>query len=81
MLDREREGADAGGGDLVVASWWSFLALRDRRRFPPRAEEASALEAAENGIDGAARELGGIHDVESVFDAGGDRLEDGDGGR
>jgi hypothetical protein len=80
VFDGERQRVDAGGRDLVVPSRRSLLALGDGGGFPAGADESGALEPAEDGINGAAREAGAIHDVESVADAGGDGLEDGDGG-
>ena len=47
---------------------------------PGGGDEAGLFEAAQGGIDGAAREPGGAGDVEAVAEPAGDGLEDRGGG-
>jgi hypothetical protein len=54
--------------------------MRHRVRLPAGSHEASALESAEDRVDGAAGQAGRIHDIEAIPDAGRDSLEDSDGG-
>ena len=80
MLSGFGEHACTGGGDLVVAPWRSLLALRDALRLPLRPNVAVPLEASEDGIDGTAWQIGGIHDVEPVSNGAADGAENGEGG-
>src|SRR3954463_4852565 len=80
VLDGDGEGTSAGGRDLVVAARRPLLGLSNRRGLPAGSDEAGALEAAENRVDGATRKGGPVHDVEAVPDTAGDCLEHGHGG-
>jgi hypothetical protein len=68
----------AASGDLVVPARRAFLAQGGGLRLPPGPDIAVALEPAEDGVDGAARKTGRVHDVEAVADPPRDGVEDGD---
>jgi hypothetical protein len=80
VLDGDGERTHPGGRDLVVTTWRALLTMRHRVRLPAGSHEASALESAEDRVDGAAGQAGRIHDIEAIPDAGRDSLEDSDGG-
>src|SRR5262249_13949516 len=61
--------------DLVIAARWALLALRGLGALPGRPQQPFTIESAENRIDRAARKAGRVHDVESVMEAAGERLE------
>src|SRR5262245_6935744 len=79
FLDRFGQRLASVPGNLVTATRRPFFTASDALVFPARFHEAGVLEFAEDRIDGAARQAGGIHDVESVHVSGGDRLQDLDG--
>ena len=74
------EDARAGGGHGVVAPWRPFLLVREAGVLPGGVHEAGVLEPAERRVDRAARQAGGVDDVEAVAATAGDGVEHGDGG-
>ena len=77
MTDNGRfEDRVASRCELVVAPRRSLLRVRDCRLFPMCRHESFALQAAQDRIDGAAREPGRIENVEAVTNAIGERMED-----
>jgi len=61
---------------LVVLARGARLGLRDARLLPLGREVPRFIEAAQDGIHGAARHAGDVDDVEPVAVAVGDRLQD-----
>jgi hypothetical protein len=75
------ERAFAGGCDGVVPARRPFLPAGVDDGLPVGGTQALALEACEGGVDGAARGLAPVDDLESVPGPVGDGVEDGDGQR
>src|SRR5262249_60827263 len=65
----------ASAGDLVVAARGALLALSDVRAFPCRPQQPFTVEPPEDRIHRAARQSGGVHDVEPVMEAASERLQ------
>src|SRR5579863_7495147 len=63
-------------GHLVVLARRTPLSIGDGLLFPSRGDEVVALQTPHRRIDGAAGEAGGLHDAESVDEAGIDSVQD-----
>src|SRR5574338_283775 len=80
VRERRLQRARARGRDLVVPTRRAAVLLGDLGGLPAGSDVAALFQATQDGIDGAARQAGGVHDVEPVADAVADGLEHGDGG-
>ena len=67
--------AGARGGDRVIAARRPLLCLRGRLLFPGGVEEPLPIQPAQDRVNRAARQAGGIHDVEAMVKAGCKRLQ------
>jgi hypothetical protein len=64
------------GRELVVAPRRPLFLAGNRGIFPPGRDELLALQPTQDRVDGAAREAGGIDDVEAVAGAVREREQD-----
>ena len=59
--------APSAGRQLVVAARRPLFLAGHAFLLPPRAHAAFGIEPAQDGVDGAARQAGGVHDVEAMW--------------